>query len=69
MWAETPAYGATAIAHEGFHLADARYRVAHSGLYNAFRLQGLVSQLTGLPYNREWVTMTAPEAAACARLG
>ncbi len=53
-------------AAELMHLSDP-VAISHgSGFFNAFRLQGLVSDLEGLSYNRDNLTGAVPEAAGCA---
>jgi len=59
-----PAYGATRILHEGFHYTDPENfsdpdpsdERGHSGFFNAFCFQGLVSELTGLAFSVAFVS-------------
>jgi hypothetical protein len=54
-----PELRTTRLIHESFHLLSEA--VAHEGAFaNAFRLQGFVSSLTGVAFNRENVALNAP---------
>ncbi len=69
QWFTSP-NGYSILLHEVFHLVDPRGFQGHAGFLNAYRFQGFVSDLEGLPYLRGTVTSRVPEASTCAgRLG
>lgn len=68
---EATLYRATRVLHEAVHLGNLRtetFVVDEPGaFFNAYRFQGFVSQLTGLPYSVETVQMRAGGVGECAR--
>jgi len=48
---DTPEWEASVIVHEGCHFDDPERFTGHTGAYNAFRFEGFVSELTGLPFD------------------
>jgi hypothetical protein len=67
-WETEPQYKVTRLIHESFHMLTTP--TAHDDslgeIHNVYRLQGFVSQLTNVEFNRSFLEMQIGEPISCA---